>query len=79
MDKQLGHTPAMGWNSWNTFTWDINEQLIRDVADLFESEGYKEAGYEYIVIDDCWTKNATPAPSAIMIWICGCRHVRRQQ
>jgi alpha-galactosidase len=45
----------MGWNSWNTFTWDINEELIRDVADLFVSEGYKDAGYEYIVIDDCWS------------------------
>lgn len=57
MDKRklLGLTPAMGWNSWNTFTWDINEQLIRDVADVFVSEGYKEAGYEYIVIDDCWS------------------------
>lgn len=55
MDKLLGLTPAMGWNSWNTFTWDINEQLIRDVADVFVSEGYKDAGYEYIVIDDCWS------------------------
>lgn len=51
----LGLVPPMGWNSWNTFTWDINEQLIRDVADRFVAEGYKEAGYEYIVIDDCWS------------------------
>ncbi|WP_068786295.1 glycoside hydrolase family 27 protein [Paenibacillus phocaensis] len=51
----LGLVPPMGWNSWNTFTWDINEQLIRDVADRFVEEGYKEAGYEYIVIDDCWS------------------------
>lgn len=50
-----GMLPALGWNSWNTFTWDINEQLIREVADLFVSEGYKDAGYEYIVIDDCWS------------------------
>ncbi|MBU9723476.1 MULTISPECIES: glycoside hydrolase family 27 protein [Bacillaceae] len=57
MDKHelLGLRPPMGWNSWNTFTWDINEQLIRDVADRFVSEGYKDAGYEYIVIDDCWS------------------------
>lgn len=54
-NKPLGLTPAMGWNSWNTFTWDINEGLIRDVADRFVSEGYKDAGYEYIVIDDCWS------------------------
>lgn len=56
MDKKpLGMTPPMGWNSWNTFTWDINEQLIRDIADKFVEEGYKDAGYEYIVIDDCWS------------------------
>lgn len=54
-EMQLGLVPPMGWNSWNTFTWDINEQLIRDVADRFVTEGYKEAGYEYIVIDDCWS------------------------
>ncbi|HEX2945260.1 MAG TPA: glycoside hydrolase family 27 protein [Clostridia bacterium] len=53
--KHLGMTPPMGWNSWNTFTWDINEQLIRDVADKFVQEGYRDAGYEYIVIDDCWS------------------------
>ncbi|WP_178021381.1 alpha-galactosidase [uncultured Paenibacillus sp.] len=51
----LGLVPPMGWNSWNTFTWDINEQLIRDVADRFVEQGYKEAGYGYIVIDDCWS------------------------
>ncbi|OWR30441.1 alpha-galactosidase [Saccharibacillus sp. O23] len=51
----LGLKPAMGWNSWNTFTWDINEQLIRDAADRFVSDGYRDAGYEYIVIDDCWS------------------------
>ena len=53
--KRLGAVPPMGWNSWNTFTWDINEQLIRDVADKFVTEGYKDVGYEYIVIDDCWS------------------------
>jgi alpha-galactosidase len=51
----LGLTPAMGWNSWNTFTWDINEQLIREVADVLVADGYKEAGYTYVVIDDCWS------------------------
>lgn len=45
----------MGWNSWNTFTWDISDRLIRDIADKFISAGYKDAGYEYIVIDDCWS------------------------
>lgn len=53
--KTMGYLPPLGWNSWNTFTWDINEKLVRDVADLFLSEGYQAAGYEYIVIDDCWS------------------------
>ncbi len=55
MKQPLAMTPPMGWNSWNTFTWDINENLILEVADVFVKEGYKDAGYEYIVIDDCWS------------------------
>lgn len=45
----------MGWNSWNTFGKDINEQLIRETADAMVSEGYRDAGYEYVIIDDCWS------------------------
>ena len=45
----------MGWNSWNTFTWNINEQLIRETADALVETGLKEAGYEYVVVDDCWS------------------------
>ena len=39
---------------WNTFGEEITEQLIFQMADVMEEEGYKEAGYEYVVIDDCW-------------------------
>lgn len=45
----------MGWNSWNTFGSDINEQLIFETADKMVSEGLLERGYEYLVIDDCWS------------------------
>lgn len=54
-DKLLGLTPPMGWNSWNTFTWNINEELIKETADIMVSSGLKDAGYEYVVIDDCWS------------------------
>ena len=50
----LAATPQMGWNSWNTFACDINEQLIRDTADAMVKLGLKDAGYEYVNIDDCW-------------------------
>ena len=52
--KGLALTPPMGWNSWNTFRMDINEQLIRETADAMVSSGMKDAGYTYVVIDDGW-------------------------
>jgi alpha-galactosidase len=50
----LALTPPMGWNSWNTFELELNEQLVKETADLFVSLGLKDAGYEYIVLDDGW-------------------------
>lgn len=52
----LAQTPPMGWNTWNTFGHDINEKLILDTVDEFLKLGLDKAGYEYIVIDDCWSK-----------------------
>ena len=54
----LAKTPPMGWNSWNTFGNDISESLLKETADAFIDQGLKEAGYEYVVIDDCWSKMA---------------------
>lgn len=50
----LAQTPPMGWNSWNTFATDINEDLVKNIADKFIEFGLKDAGYEYIVLDDGW-------------------------
>ena len=52
----LAKTPPMGWNSWNTFTKDINEKMIMETADAMVREGLLDAGYEYLVIDDCWSE-----------------------
>jgi alpha-galactosidase len=52
--KKLAETPPMGWNTWNKFACEINEKLIRESADAMVSSGLKDAGYLYIVIDDCW-------------------------
>ena len=48
-------TPPMGWNSWNTFAANINEQLIFETADRMADSGLRDLGYEYLVIDDCWS------------------------
>jgi alpha-galactosidase len=47
-------TPPMGWNSWNHFACDVSESLIRETADAMVSSGMRDAGYRYVVIDDCW-------------------------
>jgi alpha-galactosidase len=47
-------TPPMGWNSWNSFACNVTEKTIRDAADALVSSGMQKAGYEYVVIDDCW-------------------------
>jgi len=47
-------TPPMGWNSWNLFEGDVSEKLVKEIADAITTSGMREAGYEYIVIDDLW-------------------------
>lgn len=47
-------TPAMGWNSWNVFTRDIDEQMLMQMADAMVSTGMRDLGYQYINIDDFW-------------------------
>ena len=53
--KALCEIPPMGWNSWNTFTENISEDLIKQTVDAMKEQGLLEAGYEYVVIDDCWS------------------------
>ena len=53
----VAQTPPMGWNSWNHFNCDINEAKIRGAADAMAASGMKAAGYQYIIIDDCWQKS----------------------
>jgi alpha-galactosidase len=50
----LAMTPPMGWNSWNKFGCNVNEALIRRTADAIAASGMRDAGYRYVVIDDCW-------------------------
>lgn len=47
-------TPPMGWNSWNAFRTKIDEQQIVQMADLMVSTGMRDAGYEFLVVDDGW-------------------------
>jgi alpha-galactosidase len=50
----------MGWNSWNKFACNVSDKLIRETADAMVSTGMKDAGYRYVVIDDCWQVKRHP-------------------
>ncbi len=63
----LAQTPPMGWNSWNTFGAAIDEEVVRQTADAMVEEGLKDAGYEYVVIDDHWEADAR-GPDGRLVW-----------
>jgi alpha-galactosidase len=50
----LALTPPMGWNSWNKFGCHVSADMIKGMADAMVKSGMKDAGYQYVVIDDCW-------------------------
>ena len=56
----LALTPPMGWNSWNKFGCNVSEDLIKSMADAIAGSGMKDAGYQYVVIDDCWQVDRDP-------------------
>ncbi|WP_445525931.1 NPCBM/NEW2 domain-containing protein [Streptomyces cyslabdanicus] len=59
----LALTPPMGFNNWNSTNCraEFDEAMVKGIADLFVAEGLKDAGYQYVNLDDCW---ALPARDA---------------
>ncbi|CAG5121899.1 unnamed protein product [Candidula unifasciata] len=65
LDNGLARTPPMGWLSWQRFHCDrdcetdpqncISENLYMTMADAMAANGYRDAGYQYVNIDDCWS------------------------
>lgn len=49
-------TPPMGWNSWNFFEQRVSDKILREICDAMVASGMRDAGYEYIIIDDYWTQ-----------------------
>ncbi|KAG7465040.1 hypothetical protein MATL_G00171990 [Megalops atlanticus] len=64
MNNGLALTPTMGWLHWERFTCNtdcdadpqncISEKLYMEMADMMVKDGWKDVGYEYVCIDDCW-------------------------
>ncbi|GKY96699.1 hypothetical protein MPSEU_000629400 [Mayamaea pseudoterrestris] len=66
LDNGLALTPPMGWLSWERFGCNIDcetnpdtcisESLYLTQAQLMVDKGYRDAGYRYVNIDDCWSE-----------------------
>ncbi len=64
--QTVAATPPMGWNSWNKYGCNgINEKVVRDIADAMSSNGMKDAGYQYVIIDDCWQTDRDAAGNIV--------------
>lgn len=62
----LALTPPMGWNSWNQVRcYDLTEQVVHDAADALADTGMRDAGYRYVVVDDCWQAPARAADGSL--------------
>jgi alpha-galactosidase len=58
LENGLARTPPMGFNNWNTTACraEFNEAMVKGIADIFVDKGLKDAGYQYVNIDDCWAE-----------------------
>ncbi|MGD0483807.1 MAG: hypothetical protein ABSB58_04030, partial [Gemmatimonadales bacterium] len=66
LDDGLARTPPMGFNTWNKFACNVSEDLLKGVADAMVSSGMRDAGYQYVVIDDCWQVSRDSATGRIV-------------
>ncbi|XP_072524835.1 alpha-N-acetylgalactosaminidase-like [Salminus brasiliensis] len=65
LDNGLVKTPPMGWMSWERFRCNtdcmndpkncISEALFVDMADRLVEDGWLKLGYQYLIVDDCWS------------------------
>ncbi|MFD4674429.1 NPCBM/NEW2 domain-containing protein [Lentzea sp. NPDC058450] len=64
----LALTPPMGFNNWNTTACraEFTEAMVKGIADIFVSKGLKDAGYEYVNIDDCWAEKTRDAAGKLV-------------
>ena len=52
----LALTPPMGWNSWYIHFDHVTDKMMRQAADAMISSGMADFGYQYVNIDEGWTR-----------------------
>uniref|UniRef100_W5KQD1 Alpha-galactosidase n=1 Tax=Astyanax mexicanus TaxID=7994 RepID=W5KQD1_ASTMX len=76
LDNGLARTPPMGWMSWERFRCNIDcrndpkncisEALYKDMAERLVEDGWLKLGYEYLIIDDCWSFTSRDSRGRLM-------------
>ena len=76
LDNGQARTPPMGWMDWEAFRCNINcktdpnncigERLFMQMADHLASDGYLDAGYKFVDIDDCWASKTRDAQGRLV-------------
>src|SRR5271157_4047974 len=59
--------PPMGWSSWNSFSNTIDSKIVMEQAEAMVNSGMKQAGYQYINIDEGWWLGARDANGNIVV------------
>jgi len=60
--EKISLTPAMGWNSWNCWGVNVDQEKVLASAHAIVAKGLVEHGWSYVNIDDTW-QGERPAPT----------------
>ena len=52
-DNGVATTPPLGWNSYDSFNWNVTEADIKSNTDYMQNN-LKQYGWQYVVIDWAW-------------------------
>jgi alpha-galactosidase len=63
--EEIALTPPMGWNHWNCYGENIDENKVKQTAEFMISSGLKDHGWIYINIDDGWQGQRDPETLAL--------------
>jgi alpha-galactosidase len=60
LNNGLARTPAMGYNTWNDYQCNVNENDVKACANALVNSGLAKLGYQYVNLDDCWAQGRYP-------------------
>ncbi|KAJ6557834.1 glycoside hydrolase [Mycena capillaripes] len=66
LDNGVARLPILGYNTWNAYQCNIDQDLMLTTAKLMKSLGLLSVGYTYVNIDDCYAEKSRDASGNIV-------------